>query len=161
MLIENKKTAVLVCGLPRASLLTRFKERKAEEIVVLEGRPDLSSSRRLCRKLLKMRITPTVMSDNMAGFLFYKKMVREVWLAYQDVDSEGMICSIGALVLAVLGKRHRVPVFGYPAGESRACMAAPRDIRSFQGTRVAPRGTVAYGPLLEWVPKKYVRKIHE
>ena len=82
-----------------------------KEVFVMEGRPSLEAAQVNCRELLKHKITPTLISDNMAGFLFFKNLVKEVWMAYQASDTDGAVCDIGALILGVLGKRHSVPVY--------------------------------------------------
>jgi len=127
---------------------------------VLEGRPTFASSRAACRELLKRRITPTVIADNSAGFLFARGWVKEAWVAYQAKDKDGVIGDSGALILGVLAKYHGVPLFAAPGMPAKKIMAAAADICSLNGKRVAPVGVKGYAPLLEFLPKKYVREIN-
>lgn len=130
------------------------------EVFVMEGRPSLESAEATCRELLIRKIKPTLIADNMAGFLFYKNLVKEVWLSYQMADTEGALCQIGALILGVLGKRHHVPVKLYPSSKESKLMGKQKDIFYFQGVKVAPANIKGYVPLMEWLPKEYITELH-
>ncbi len=159
MLIDEKRSVVLLQGVAKDSFFGLLKKCKAKNIVVLEGRPRLDGAKILCRKLLKNKITPILISDNMAGFLFYKDLVREIWIAYQSIDKAGATCNIGALILGVLGKQHKVPVYLYPSMRKSKPMAAPNEISKFNGKLIAPKGIKGYVPLIEKLPKKYITRV--
>ena len=110
----NKKNIVLLQGVFNTSILDLLKKRKIKEVFILEGRPSLEAAKQFSRELLKRKIKPTLIADNMAGFLFYKKLVKEVWLSYQITDKKGALCQIGGLILGVLGFKHKVPVNIFP-----------------------------------------------
>lgn len=93
----------LIQGVFRPDFFTFLKKSK-KNIVVLEGRPSLQAARENCLQLQKIGITPTLMADNMAGYLFSKGIVKEVWIASQATDKNGAMCDIGALIVAVLAK---------------------------------------------------------
>src|SRR3989338_6892437 len=116
MLTKKEKSVVLVQGVVKGSLFDLLKKRKTTDIVVLEGRPNLEAARQSTKDLAKRKLIPTLIADNMAGVLFYKNLVKEVWLSYQLTDENGALCDIGGLILAVLGKRHNIPVYIYPSG---------------------------------------------
>ncbi|MFA5060590.1 MAG: hypothetical protein WC676_08190 [Candidatus Omnitrophota bacterium] len=158
MLINSKRSCILLHGLIRDEFLKGLLQEKAESIVVLEGRPHLSGAKILCAKLLKNKITPTLISDNMSGFLFFKDCVKEVWLAYQEKNEQGALCDCGGLILGVLAKRHGVSLRLFPSGRRQDLMAKERDIFYFNKMRVAPKGVKGYVPLLEWVPNEYITK---
>ena len=96
----------------------------------------------------------------MAGFLFYKKYVKEVWLSYQTSDKKGALCQIGGLILGVLGRTHKVPVNIYPNQKKLQLLGRAKDIAYFNGVKVAPNGIKGYVPLAEWVPQKYITKVY-
>ena len=120
----------------------------------MEGRPSLEAAKVACSELLKRKITPTVISDNMAGFLFYNNLVKEAWLAYKVTEKRGAMCQIGASIVALLAKEHKVPLFCYKGASNEEGVAHLKDIVNFKGTRVAPKDTQVYEPLLEWIPGK-------
>ncbi|MBI5415567.1 MAG: hypothetical protein HZA29_02010 [Candidatus Omnitrophica bacterium] len=131
----------------------------SDEIFVMEGRPSLESAQVTCRELARRKIKPTLIADNMAGFLFYRGLVKEVWLAYQTVDEQGALCPIGSLIVGVLARRHNVPVHVYPASKESRAMGAQKDIFYFKGIKVAPQNIKGYVPLVEWLPKKYITEV--
>ncbi len=147
-------------GIFEPSVFSLLKKRKGGEFFILEGRPGLDSSKSSCRELLKREIRPTLIADNMAGFLFYKNLVKEVWLSYQSADKKGALCQIGGLILGVLGRAHNVPVYLHPSDQKLQLLGHPKDISRFNGMTVAPGNIPGYVPLAEWVPKKYIGNIY-
>ena len=156
---DKKQSGVLLHGVfDKASLDVLAKKRPAV-VYCPELRPALEGARLMTKELLRRKITPIVIADNMAGFLFYQGCVKEVWIASQLGDRQGALCDIGALIMAVLGKKHKVPVYAYPAGRKARFIGKPREIFYFQGERIAPARIQGYVPLMEWVPGKYITRI--
>jgi len=156
MSIKPGKKLPLIHGVGNKPLIEALKEKGIKEAFVMEGRPHLEGAKILCRLLLKEKITPTLISDNMAGFLFYKNLVKEVWVGYQSVNGEKAMCEIGSLLLGVLGKKHQVPCNLFPLLKRHEEMGKSADMTCFNSKRIAPVGIKAYVPLLEWLPKKYI-----
>src|SRR3990167_4742834 len=149
MLTKARKSIVLLQGNPGEKLFDLLKKRGTKEIFVLEGRPELNSKR--FKKIFKHKITPTLISDNMAGFLFYKNLIKEIWIGCYAVKQEGALCNIGASILGVLGKRHKISVNLFPSnGTKTKVSASPDKIFYFEGKRIAPKGIKGYVPLVEW-----------
>ena len=149
---------MLLHGIFESNFFDRLKEKAPEKVFVLEGRPHLESSRRTCRELLKRKIQPTLIADNMAGFVLNQKLANEIVLSYQQINDEGALCQVGGLILAILGQRHQVPVHLYPSALQQKLTGRANDIFYFNKKRVAPTGIEAYVPLLEWVPQTYLRR---
>lgn len=152
------KSISLFHGLLSSESLKKVKLAKSDHAFVCEGRPSLESGRKTSGALLKKGITPTMISDNMAGFLFFKGLVKEVFIGCQYADKKGVLCDMGALILAVLARKHKVPVKLLDAEKRHRFLGDPKDILSFEGKLIAPRGTHGYVPLVEWVPVKYLKK---
>ncbi len=149
-----QNSIVLLQGVFEKTFFDRIKEKGYQKVFVMEGRPSLEAAKVACRELLKRKIAPTVIADNMAGFLFYNNLVKEAWLAYKVTEKRGAMCYIGASIVALLAKAHNIPLFCYK-GDSKAEGVAPKkDMTSFNRVRVAPLETETYEPLLEWVPGK-------
>lgn len=153
---KQKESITLLHGVFTSDFFDQLKEKKVTEVFVTEGRPSLEAARLNCRELLKRKITPTLISDNMAGFLFFKNLVKEVWIAYQISDTEGAVCDIGALILGVLGKRHNIPVYLFSSNRKTRFLGQEKDLLNFKNKTVAPKGIRAYVPLIEWLPMKYI-----
>ena len=158
-MLTKSKTITLLQGKFQDKHYDDFSKKK--DIYVLEGRPSLEASRHAIKEMKKRKKVPTLIADNMAGFLFSNNKVKEVNLAYQMKDKDGALCHIGGLILAVLAKKHRVPVKLHKGNGDLSLLGHPSDIFSFNGERVAPRGIQGYVPLVEWVPKRYISKIYE
>ncbi|HPB69141.1 MAG TPA: hypothetical protein PLT76_06430 [Candidatus Omnitrophota bacterium] len=161
MLSKGNKEYVFLHGVPQPELWDKFKAGKFKACVIPEGRPDLQSADKNSRAILKKKMSPVLIADNMAGFMISRNMIKEIWLAYQVGDAHGALCDIGALIYAILGKKHGVPVFCYPAAKKRRFIGKPREIFYFCEKRIAPRGIQGYVPLLEWVPGAYIQRVYE
>ncbi|MDP8264853.1 MAG: hypothetical protein P9M12_05165 [Candidatus Aceula lacicola] len=159
MLTENKKSIILLNGVFKDSFLKILKKRKIKEVFILEGRPYLDGAKEMCVKLLKNNIKAVLIADNMAGFLFYKDLVKEVWISYQEESKKNVLCKMGGLILSVMAKHHKVPVMVFPSCKRKKYVANPKDIFSFNGKRIAAKGIDGFVPLLEDVPKKYITEI--
>lgn len=159
ILDEFKESVVLLQGVFDPVYFDLVKKNDFKEVFVLEGRPSLESAQYSCTELLKRKIKPTLIADSMAGFLFYKNLVKEVWLSYQQADEKGALCQIGALILGVLGKKHNVPVKMFPNPYKLNLIGNQKEIFYFNGVKVAPNNIKGYVPLAEWVPSKYITEI--
>jgi methylthioribose-1-phosphate isomerase len=153
----KKNSIVLFQGLLGGEALKKIKLAKGGPAFVCEGRPSLEAGRQTSKLLIKKGMAPTMISDNMAGFLFFKGLVKEVHVACQYADDKGALCDIGGLILAVLARKHKVPLKLLPAKCRHRFLGDPKDILSFEGARTAPKGTRGYVPLVEWVPVKYLK----
>lgn len=151
------KSICLFQGVLNVGSFKKVKLGYHDHAFVCEGRPSLEAGRKTSGILLKRGLTPTVISDNMAGFLFFKGLVRQVFIACQYADDTGALCDMGALILAVLAKEHKVPLKLLIAEHRTRFLGDPKDILSFEGQRIAPKGTQGYVPLVEWVPAKYFK----
>ena len=152
----KKNSIILIHGVFAADFFKTFKPVAGTKVFVMEGRPSLSAGKTSCTALAKKGIVPTVICDNMAGFLFFKGLVKEVVLACQFADKTGALCDMGALILAVLAKRHHVKIKLSSAQHKAHFLGNPEDILSFEGKRIAPKGAAGYVPLVEWVSAKYL-----
>lgn len=151
-----QRTIVLLQGRLDKKFFDTLKDRREEKFFIMEGRPSLEAAQSNCSRLNKIGITPTLICDNMAGFLFAKNCVKEVWAAYDHIEGEDVFVSIGGSILSVLCLRHQVPIYAFPSGRKQKPLADGKELLGFKGIPVAAKGTKAYVPLLESVPKHYL-----
>ncbi len=159
MLIKKPSAHILLHGIFENSFLSLLKERKVREVFVMEARPNLDGAKKLCPRLLKMKITPILIADNMAGLLFFEGFLKEVWISYQGEAEESLTCPVGSLILGILAKKHGVIVKAFPALKKAKAQGSPKSIFNFNGKRIAAKGVKGYVPLLEEVSKKYLTEI--
>jgi len=154
---SSKTKGVLLSGAFQPEFYDRL---KGKDVFLLEGRSDMERTKGACRELNRRGIVPVMVTDNAAGFLFARRLVKECWVAYHSVEKEGLLCDIGAMIVGVLAKAHRVALFAAPGIHQRKYLGRPEEICFLAGRRTAPQGVRGYVPLIEFLPKKYVRKIH-
>lgn len=156
--MSDKPNAVLIHGSLPASFFNELKKVPLNEIYVLEGRPSLKSVKASVKELQKRGLVPTVLADNMAGYLFYKNLIKEVWVACQPKDKKGVACQPGAIILSALAKRHNVPVYGYRIkGKSRADRS---DLGRFNGQKVVNSRLKVYSPASDELPASAFKGIY-
>ena len=155
-----KDNIVLLHGVFNISFIKELKKRDVKEVYLLEGRPSLKAAKEFSKSLLENKIIPVLIADNMAGFLFFRDLVKEVWISYQEENKEGSISPIGALILGVLAKQHGIPVYIFPSEEKLEKMGQENEIFEFNGVLVAPERIKGYVPLLESLPKKYITQVY-
>ncbi len=143
------ESIILLQGVFDATALLALKLPKNTHVFVMEGRPSFDSAVTTCKVLLKRGIKPTVISDNMAGFLFFKGWVKQAVVACQTADKSGALCDTGALIVAVLSRKHKVAVKLVKAQHKIRFLGDP--------STVAPKNVQGYVPLVEWVPAKYLK----
>ncbi len=153
----KKSSIILFCGVIDGDAAKKLKITKGKNVFLTEGRPTLEAGKVNAKIFLSKKITPTIISDNMAGFLFANDFVHEVVLACQYADQGGALCDTGALIYAVLAKRHKVPVKLIQSKLRTRFLGDPKSVLSFENVQIAPKGTSGYVPLVEWVPGKYLK----
>lgn len=151
---------ILLHGIFDNSFLKLLKEKKIKEVFVMESRPNLDGAKKLCPQLLKMKITPVLIADNMAGFLFFKGYLKEVWISYQESNEENFSCPVGSLILGILARKHGVVVKAFSVLRKEKAQGSSESVFCFNGKRVAAKGVKGLAPLIENVSKKYISEIY-
>ena len=152
---------VLLHGVFDDAFFKHLRATGVKKVFLMEGRPKLDAAQKNSQKLLKRGIKPVLIADNMPGFLFRNNLIRRAWVAYQDHDKSGALCGIGALIVGVLAKKHRIPVYLYKGVLSKHLLGSKNDLLNFLDTPVAPKGVSTFVPLVEWLPAKYITKIYD
>ena len=153
----KKSSIILFSGVIELEAGQKLTIAPGKHVFLTEGRPSLEAGKENSKFFLGKKIAPTVISDNMAGFLFANDYVHEVVLACQYADKAGALCDTGALIYAVLAKRHKVPVKLVKSKLRTRFLGDPKSILNFENVTIAPKGTSGYVPLVEWVPGKYLK----
>ncbi len=152
----KRESIILIQGVLTPGALAKIKA-KGKYVVICEGRPTLRAGEHNSRYFISKKITPIVICDNMAGYLFFKNLVKEVVIGVQFADKTGALCETGALILAVLAKKHKVAIRLLDAEHKKHFLGNPKELLSIKGIETASKGTHAYVPVVEWVPAKYLK----
>lgn len=137
--------------------LAKVKHKGGARLVLSEGRPTLRAGEHNSRYFIAKKAKPIIICDNMAGSLFFNGYVKEVVLACQYADKTGALCDMGALILAVLAKKHKVAIRLLEGEHKKHFLGNPKDLLTLKGSPTAPATTHAYAPLVEWIPVKYLK----
>ncbi len=85
---------------------------KVEMVYACETRPFLQGARLTCWELMEDKIPVTLITDNMVGYLMYKKMLDLVIVGADRITATGDVANkIGTYSLAVLAKEHQIPFY--------------------------------------------------
>ncbi len=85
---------------------------KVKMVYACETRPFLQGARLTCWELMEDKIPVTLITDNMVGYLMYKKMLDLVIVGADRITAAGDVANkIGTYSLAVLAKEHQIPFY--------------------------------------------------
>ncbi len=95
-------------GVVRAAI----EKGKNVKIYATETRPKLQGARLTVFELMKDKIPVTLITDNMVGYVFQKKLVNKVIVGADRILVDGhVINKIGTLTIAVLAKHFNIPFY--------------------------------------------------
>lgn len=136
-----------------------------------ETRPFLQGARLTTWELLQEGIPTTLVTDNMAGHLMAKGMVKSVIVGADRITANGdVINKIGTYGLAVLAKEHGIPfycaapvsTFDLSLKSGEEVVIEERDAREVTHVldqRIAPEGVDVFNPAFDVTPARYVTAI--
>ncbi|MEW6171042.1 MAG: hypothetical protein AB1472_05755 [Candidatus Omnitrophota bacterium] len=143
---------ILIYGIPDKRFYDYLKEKKIKEVFVSELRPNLEGAKLVSKELLKNKIKPILISDNMLGFCVSKNLVGEIVLFYDKIVSNKVICRTGSLVAVLLAKKHLVPISCWPAKKGIKKSVHKKTLTNFLGSTIAPHDIKTYSNLEEEIP---------
>jgi methylthioribose-1-phosphate isomerase len=134
---------------------------KSIEVWVNETRPFLQGARLTAWELKKEKISATLVTDNMVGYLMQKGRVDAVVVGCDRVAANGDVANkIGTYGIAVLAKRHGIPF--YVAGPTSSidldCPTGkdipieqrnPKEVSHIFGRALAPKGIKILNPAFD------------
>lgn len=121
-LIEDGDTILTHCnagalatsafGTALAVVRVAWYKGKKIKVIATETRPVLQGARLTVWELKKEGIPVTLITDNMVGYVMYKKMVNKVIVGADRVLGDGhVINKIGTYTIAIAAKRHGIPFY--------------------------------------------------
>ena len=151
---------------------TAFKEGKKNiHVYVDETRPVLQGARLTAWELTQEKIPFTLITDNMAGFLMYKKKIDLIIVGADRIARNGdVVNKIGTYSLSVLARENKVPFYvaapistidmslksgeGIPIEERD-----PKEVTHILGKQITPAGVKVFNPAFDLTPNVYLEAI--
>lgn len=144
---------------------------KKIHLFIDETRPFLQGARLTAWEMAKERIPCTLIADNMAGALMAQGKVDLAIVGADRIAANGDVANkIGTYSLACLCYLHRIPLYvAAPrstidfkiktGGDIPIEHRNPRELTTFGGRPIAPRGIQAWNPAFDVTPHRYIRAI--
>jgi methylthioribose-1-phosphate isomerase len=141
---------------------------KKIEVIVCETRPYLQGARLTAWELKEDKIPFTLITDNMAGYLMYRKKIQVVAVGADRVAANGDVANkIGTYTLAVLAWTHHIPFYvaaptstldmTVPTGDQIPIEERdPSEVTSCLGRPTAPKGVAAFNPSFDVTPSRLI-----
>jgi methylthioribose-1-phosphate isomerase len=146
-----------------------WEQGKHIRVVTPETRPLLQGARLSAYELKKEGIPVTLITDNMVGYLMYKKMANKVLVGADRIVRDAVINKVGTFTIAVLAKEHKVPFYvAAPtstfdlAHTSRQVVIEerkPEEVTYIGSKRITVEGVNVLNPAFDITPLKYVTAI--
>jgi methylthioribose-1-phosphate isomerase len=141
------------------------------DVFVNETRPFLQGARLTAWELKKEKISATLVTDSMAGYLMQKGKVDAVVVGCDRVAANGDVANkIGTYTIAVLAKRHGISFYvagptssidlNCPSGnEIPIELRDAKEVSHIFGKAVAPKGTKVFNPAFDVTPHELISAI--
>jgi len=149
---------------------TAWEEGKRVTVYATETRPLLQGARLTAFELKRLRIPVKLIVDSAVGLLLYEGLISKAFVGADRILSSGHVFNkIGTYPIAVLAKENGVPF--YVAAPTSTIDAEAdleditieqrdqREVTSFEGKPIAPRGVRAFNPAFDVTPPRYVSAI--
>ncbi|MBW2334078.1 MAG: S-methyl-5-thioribose-1-phosphate isomerase [Deltaproteobacteria bacterium] len=140
-------------------------------VIVDETRPLLQGARLTAFELMEENIPVTIIVDSAAGYFMRKKTIDLVITGADRIASNGDTANkIGSYQLAVLAKENEIPFYvAAPLSTFDPDLKNgdlipieerdPREVTSFNGHLLGPKGVDALNPAFDITPAKYISAI--
>jgi methylthioribose-1-phosphate isomerase len=150
---------------------TAFKEGKKIHVYVDETRPVLQGARLTAWELTQEKIPFTLITDNMAGFLMYRKKVNLIIVGADRIARNGdVVNKIGTYSLSVLARENKIPFYvAAPISTVDVSLKSgkeipieernPKEVTQILGKQITPVGVKVFNPAFDLTPHGYVDAI--
>jgi methylthioribose-1-phosphate isomerase len=152
-------------GVIRAS----WEQGKKIKVFATETRPQLQGARLTTYELKQEGIPVTLITDNMVGYVMYKRLVSKVVVGADRIVQDAVINKIGTFTIAVLAKEHSIPFYvaapksTFDLKRTSADVVIeerkPEEVTHIDSKRIAAEGIEVINPAFDITPLKYVKAI--
>jgi len=146
-----------------------WKQGKRIRVIATETRPKLQGARLTTYELKQEGIPVTLITDNMVGYVMYKRMVSKVVVGADRIVKDAVINKIGTFTIAVLAKEHNIPFYvaapksTFDLKRTSADVVIeerkPKEVTHIGSQRIAAEGVDVLNPAFDITPLEYVTAI--
>jgi len=142
---------------------------KKIRVIATETRPKLQGARLTTYELKREGVPVTLITDNMVGYVMYKRLVDKVVVGADRIVKDAVINKIGTFTIAILAKGHNIP-FYVAAPKSTFDLThtsadvvieerKPEEVTHISLQRIVAEGVDVLNPAFDITPLKYVTAI--
>lgn len=146
-----------------------WEQGKRIKVISPETRPLLQGARLSVYEMKKEGIPVTLITDNMVGYVMYRKMVNKVIVGADRIVRDAVINKIGTYGVAILAKEHKVPFYvAAPTSTFDLTRTAkevvieernPEEVTHIGSRRITVEGVNVLNPAFDITPLKYVTAV--
>jgi len=152
-------------GIVRAS----WEQGKKIRVIATETRPKLQGARLTTFELQRDGIPVTLITDNMVGYVMYKRLANKVVVGADRIVQDAVINKIGTFAIAVLAKEQGIPFYiaaprssfdlKHKSADITIEERKPEEVTNINSHRIAAEGIDVLNPAFDITPLKYVTAI--
>ncbi len=146
-----------------------WNQDKRIEVIATETRPRLQGARLTAYELKRAGIPVTLITDNMVGYVMYRKLVNQVVVGADRIVTNAVVNKIGTYTIAVLAKEHNIPFYvAAPKSTFDLTVSSedvtieerpPKEVTHIGSRRIAVDGVKALNPAFDVTPLELVTAI--
>ncbi len=146
-----------------------WEREKKIRVIATETRPKLQGAKLTAYELKRDGIPVTLITDNMVGYVMYKRLVDKVIVGADRIVQDAVINKIGTFTIAVLAKEHKIPFYvaspksTFDLTRKSANITIeerkPEEVTHIGSQRIAPESVDVLNPAFDITPLKYVTAI--
>jgi methylthioribose-1-phosphate isomerase len=143
-----------------------WEQGKRIKVIADETRPLLQGARLTTYELKRDGIPVTLITDDMVGYVMYKRMVNKVIVGADRIVRDAVINKIGTFTVAVLAKEHKIPFYvaapkstfdlAHTSAEIIIEERKPEEVTYIGSQRIAAEGVDVLNPAFDITPLNYV-----
>ncbi len=146
-----------------------WEQGKRIKVIATETRPKLQGARLTTYELKRDGIPVTLITDNMVGYVMYRRLVSKVIVGADRIVQDAVINKIGTFTIAVLAKEHNIP-FYVAAPKSTFNLTntsadvvieerKPEEVTHIGSQRITTEGVDVLNPAFDITPLEYVTAV--
>jgi methylthioribose-1-phosphate isomerase len=146
-----------------------WEQGKKIKVFATETRPKLQGARLTTYELKRDGIPVTLITDNMVGYVMYKRLVGKVIVGADRIVRDAVINKIGTYTIAVLAKEHNIPFYvaapkstfdlSHTSANVIIEQRRSEEVTHIGSQRIAPEGVNVLNPAFDITPLKYVTAV--